>query len=680
MRSAFLLLFFGIVYSSFAQNFPRREIDLQTLADEWLAYQDEDVNYEDFYENFLQLLSNPINVNTASPEQLRSLLILSENQIQKFITYRNENGELLSEYELQAVPDFDLTTIYKLLPFIKVNDSKAALGSNFINRLLSNENNYLLLRYERTLETRRGFKEEGSERRFLGSPDKLYLRFRNSIANEYSIGFTAEQDAGERFVWKPSARQYGSDFFSFHAQVQNKGRLKNLILGDYQLQSGQGLVLGGAFGIGKGGETITTTRKSNLMALPFTSVTENYFLRGGAATYEVRKNFTLTGFFSHAYRDATTDSDTLEAVSSLLLTGLHRNQQELVNRKQLEETLFGGIANYQYKSLQTGVIYQGIRFSKAIERTPSVYNQFSFSGNSNDNLSIFLNYTFYNFTFFSEAAKSMQGGTGSVLGTIGSLTPKFDIALLYRNYQRNFNSFYSNAFSEASTPQNETGLYWGLKYRFNRKYQLSGYMDFFTFPWLRYRSYAPSEGHEWLVRFQYQPSRTISLYAQVREEAKQRNVSINNPFYLTDVGVKRNLLFNADYSVNRTLQLKTRAQFSEYTFNNFATRGITLLQDIVVDLRKIKISARYALFDTDDYDNRQYVLEKDVWLAYSLPAYYGTGVRQYVMVQYDANKHISLWLRYAHMQVKHVESLGSGLDEIEGNTRNDVKVQMRIKL
>lgn len=343
------------------------------------------------------------------------------------------------------------------------------------------------------------------------------------------------------------------------------------------------------------------------------------------------------------------------------------------------ETLFGGIVNYQHKSLEAGIIYQGMQFTKAIERTPSLYNQFTFRGKSNNNVSTYANYTLYNFTLFSEVAKSIAGGYGMIFGTIGSLTSKFDIALLYRNYQRNFYSFYSNAFAESSSAQNETGIYWGLKYRFNKKYQVAGYVDLFTFPWLRYRSYSPAQGHEWLLRFQYQPARTITLSVQIREEMKQRNLSVDGPFYLTDFGTKRNLLLNADYSVGRTLQFKTRAQFSEYHLGTATTQGMTVLQDIVVDFGKLKLSARHALFDTDDFDNRQYVSEKDVWLAYSLPAYYGTGVRQYAMVQYDVNKNFSVWLRYARTQVKNADSLGSGLDEIKGSTRNDIKIQVRVR-
>jgi len=44
-----------------------------------------------------------------------------------------------------------------------------------------------------------------------------------------------------------------------------------------------------------------------------------------------------------------------------------------------------------------------------------------------------------------------------VAGILTSLTPKFDVSLVYRKFDKNFYSFYSNAVAENSIPQNESG-------------------------------------------------------------------------------------------------------------------------------------------------------------------------------------------------------------------------------
>ena len=45
------------------------------------------------------------------------MYILSETQINSLLDYRQKFGKFLSIYEIQAIPDFDLATIRKILPF-----------------------------------------------------------------------------------------------------------------------------------------------------------------------------------------------------------------------------------------------------------------------------------------------------------------------------------------------------------------------------------------------------------------------------------------------------------------------------------------------------------------------------------------------------------------------------------
>jgi hypothetical protein len=209
---------------------------------------------------------------------------------------------------------------------------------------------------------------------------------------------------------------------------------------------------------------------------------------------------------------------------------------------------------------------------------------------------------------------------------------------------------------------------------------MSGYFDLFQFPWLRYRAYVPSEGTEWLLRLNYKPSKTISMFLQAREETKVRNNTSDNNLYMTQPGTKRNYWINVDYQVASHLTFKTRAQFSTYSLGLNVSDGMMLLQDVVWHSGKITISGRYALFDTDDYDNRLYVYEKDVWLAFSFPAYYGIGVRNYLLFQYSVSKSTDIWLRWAHVRYTDRDVIGSGSETIEGNIRNDIKFQMRIRL
>ena len=667
------------------QEFPRTDYNLERLTDEIFPIQDLDLNYEELYENFVQLLANPIDLNRASVEELRSLFILSEEQVEGFIRYRQEQSQLLSIYELQAIPGFDLDIIYKLAPFTTVGDPSSVFDKNLLTRIGKEKNNYFILRSERTIEDKKGYRPEtDSSSRYTGSPDKLYARFRVHHTGDFSAGFTLEKDAGESFVWSSQTKKYGFDYISAHAQVLNKGRIKNLIVGDFQAQFGQGLLLGGGFGMGKGSESITTIRRSNLGFIPYTSLNEFGYFRGAAVAMTLLKNLTLSGFVSRLNRDGRINqSETIEdlnSISSFGTTGFHRTISELESRKQIKEVNRGLILNYKLKGLDGGLIFHQTNFSIPIYREPSIYNQFVFSGDQNKNLGFFINYSLSNLTFFTESAITLGKGRAITLGSLGSLSPKLDISLLYRNFSKDFHTFYSNALSESSLPQNESGFYWGMKYMVNKKYSLSGYVDLFRFPWLRYRAYNPSDGREWLLRLNYRPSKTVNLFVQAREESKIRNIASETTLYQTGKGIKKNLWLNADYSASKKLSFQTRIQLSTYSLDNSYTKGFAIVQDINFDVGRFTFSTRYALFDTDDYDNRQYIYERDVWLAFSLPAYYGIGIRSYAMVQYKVNQKVDLWLRWARTNYTDRDTIGSGGETVYGNTKNDLKFQARMRI
>ncbi|HTE32324.1 MAG TPA: helix-hairpin-helix domain-containing protein, partial [Chryseolinea sp.] len=661
----------------FAQDYPSTEIDLSKIADELYAVQDGDIDYEALYDNLMQILSDPINLNRATDEDFKFLHVLTSHQIQNLINYRKENGSLLSVYELQAVPDFDLQTIARLAPFVKVIDAATVIDPSLFTRITEESNNFLLLRIEPGLAARTNARAAG----FEGSADKFSIRFRSSRAGDFSFGFCAEKDAGEPFRWNSKQRYYGFDYWAFHGQIQNKGRLKNLIVGDFQVQFGQGLMFGGIFGIGKGSETITTIRRSNIGLLPYTSVYETGFLRGVATAVKITSQSTLTAFYSRCLRDASTGQDSVDiSVTSLQTSGLHRTENELLNRKQIADTNVGAVFQYQIKALEMGLTFNHYHFSEPFVPQPTLYNQFAFRGSDNDNVGCFVNYNWNHVSFFSEFAHSMKAGTAWLAGMLSSLTPSLDVSLLVRRYDRDFHTRYSNALSESSTPQNENGMYWGWKYRFNRRFNLSWYVDLFQFPWLRYRVYDPSTGHEWLARLTWQPSRKVMIYIQARQESKSRNVADElSPMYQTMEANKSNYWIHCEVGLREKLRLKSRAQFSEYEFNGHRSNGFLLAQDIIADAGRFQIACRYALFDTDDYDNRQYAYENDVLLAYSMPAFYGIGVRKMIMLRFKLNRYLSFWLRYSSTRSLQKEKIRTVAGVEDPGITNDLKFQLRVQ-
>lgn len=674
-------IFYSLVSIHFAclgQLPSQTPVDMEAVTDHFLSFPDDDTNYEDQYENLAQVLAHPLELNSAKVEDLRSIRVLAEEQIQQFILYRDSLGPLLDIYELQSIPTFNIETIERLLPFVIVKDPHFTLNTSIWNRVKNESSSYLILRTDRILENKLGFSTPDETSQFKGSPYRMYTCFRTFRAGDFSIGMTIEKDAGERWAWKPVKNQYGADYLTGHVQIQNKGRIKNLIIGNFQSQFAQGITYGGLFGMGKSGETILSMRKSDIGFLPYTSAYESGSFRGLATTVELKKHLYVSALVSSQLRDANiTTVENKRVATSRILAGLHRNERELQQRKNLRENTVGIIIQHKTNKSESGLLFNSTHFNKEILLNETVYNQNYFQGKRNVLSGAYFNYTLHQASFFSEFSASISGDFAVIVGTLTSITRNLDLAFLYRKYSPGFTSFYTNAIAENSSPRNESGMYWGWKYKVHKKIVTTGYMDIFQFPWLRYRSYRPSDGHEWLLRLNYTPSRQIDCFIQVRNEQKERNVSqAILPLYHTTSASKTNYWFGTSYDLTNQIRLKTRMQFSTYSIRSAKTSGMALVQDLQVSFNKLKLTARYALFDTDDYDNRQYVYENDVWLAYSLPALSGVGTRHLLQAEYKLTSWMRLWARLARLQYHLQDEIGTGLEKISGDTKTEVKFQV----
>ena len=688
------------VHSAYGQEYTRRAPDLDRLTQELFAeIQSDQVPYEDLYETLLQYYQTPINLNAATREEMRALLLLNENQITTLLRHREANGDLLSVYELQSVEGYDLRTINRLLPFVSVLSSNAnASRGNLWQRIAREDNNVLYLRYERVLQQRQGYtpptRYQGlPTTRYLGSPDKMLIRYRVSHTKDFSVGFAMEKDAGEPLTWNPGNGQFGADYVSAHLLLQERGRLKALALGDYQLQFGQGLLLSSGLGVGKGAETITTLRRSSVGVRAYSSLLENTFFRGGAATYQVAPTVQATAFVSHKNVDANLQQsrDSLaqydEFTSGLLYTGFHRTASEIANRHQLAETIGGGNLGYTSRNgnLALGATAVLTHYGTPLLKRPEPYNRFEFSGQNNRAVALNYSYVWRNLLLFGETARSTGGGLGTVNGLLASLGPTVDAAVLVRHYDPDFHTLYGNAFSENTRNINETGVYIGLKVRPVARWEISAYYDQFRFPWLRYRASAPTDGHDALVRIAYSPSKTSVLYLQLRQRLKPRDLPPSDdirPMPLPGEQRRQSLLLYFTTAPTSVLELRTRLQAARLQDDaSLAWRsGYVLAQDVSYQVsRALKLTARYALFDADDYDTRQYVFEQDVLLAVSVPALYGQGTRVYGIAEIRLNRTLTFWLRYAETRYRHQDTVGTGLETIQGPLRSEVKAQLRMK-
>ena len=64
---------------------------------------------------------------------------------------------------------------------------------------------------------------------------------------------------------------------------------------------------------------------------------------------------------------------------------------------------------------------------------------------------------------------------------------------------------------------------------------------------------------------------------------------------------------------------------------------------------------------------------------FRIPAYYYQGSRTYLTLRYQIKKGIDLWLRWGNWLYTNRDIIGSGLNEIEGPSKTDVRAQLRFQ-
>ncbi len=72
-----------------------------------------------------------------------------------------------------------------------------------------------------------------------------------------------------------------------------------------------------------------------------------------------------------------------------------------------------------------------------------------------------------------------------------------------------------------------------------------------------------------------------------------------------------------------------------------------------------------------------FTYEDDLLYTFSVPAFSGRGQRAYALVRWSPTGRLTLLAKVATTRFEDVRSVGSGLDEVEGNRLREVRVQLR---
>lgn len=624
-------------------------------------------DYTSLTEAQQSLKDHPVNINNPDEEGLRRLH-LNDLQINNLEEYIKTYGPLSGMYELNLIEGFDSLLITHLIPYITFKPPNEIYPVT-VPSLLKETKHMFLVRWQITPEDKAGY--IGDNPAYAGGPAKELFKYAGRFHDRLRFGITMEKDAGESL-------SHGFDFRAVHFLYKGNGFINTIALGDYTLHFGQGLTLSNGFNFNVSPTSSMPIRQSTGIT-PATGAGESGTFRGGAVTLKPVRNTSLTLFFSTRRLDAhfnETDSLTVlnQNITTLYETGLHRTISELANKGTTRQTVYGGHLQTGYKRFKIGATALSTNFSSSLIPRTEPYNLFSFRGSKLLNYGIDGMLMFRYVTLGAEISGSDNGAKGMIASLAVQPSQSCGFTLLYRNYDRNYHNFFSNSYSENTSCRNEQGLYSGIFLNPCRGLMLVAYADHYRFPWLKYRVNHPSQGNEYALQVSYDQPSVASVMLKFSHRLRPSNEGND---------VKNTIRLQWSYCPVKEVMLKNRIEYLKHTtLNAPAADGYLIYQDVTLqhDKSPVLINFRYALFDTDSFNESIYAYERDVLYAWSVPSYSFRGSRFYFMVKYSPVNCIDLWIRYSHDYYPGKATIGNGNEAITGNTRSEITLQGIVRL
>lgn len=643
----------------YAQDIPSWQTYLEQLSD---VEGIESGDLEEMYEMLSEQAAHPIDLNHATREDLAQLPFLTKQQIEELVEYIDQYAPLRSVGELAMIESLDLTRRKLLSYFVTINPSPTSAFPSMKD----------LLRYGRNELIATGkipfYRRKGDDNGYLGYPYKHWLRYQLSYGSYGKMGFVASQDAGE--PWFAGRNKWGYDYYSFYAQANKLGKIKSLVIGRYRAKFGLGVAMNRDFMLGKLTTLASLGNQYNTIRA-HSSRSEANYLQGVAATVQVANGLDLTGFASYRYIDGTLNKDST-TIATIVTSGYHRTMREMSRKHNTSEFVAGGHLQYFSHGFHVGATAFSTTLDKELQpNIKQTYRQYAPQGKSFWNASIDYGYISRRLSIQGETAT----GNHKALATINSISyqclPNWSVIAIQRFYSYRYYALLGRSFSEGGHCQNESGIFLGTNWQPFRHLSMMTYVDFAYFPWARYQ--ASQSSHAWdvmtLATYQH---RQWNLQVRYRYKMKQKDTADKSALlntYTHRVRIAAMFTHSAWFT-------KTQIDGVYYQGAKHST-GYMVTENVGGKFKRLQAFAALAYFHTDDYNSRLYTYERGMLYTFAFPMFAGKGVRGAFNTRFNLNEQLMAAVKIGATHYMDRQKMGTGYQEINGNTQTDLEMQLR---
>ncbi len=640
--------------------------------------------WEDMYEELALLAENPLNINTATKEQLEQIPFLSDKQIESILYYLYKYGPMNSLNELIGVEGLDWQTRMYLKDFVYAGAVEGKEKSVKLRDVLKYNKQELIIRTNIPLNEKAGYAsyskdvlEKNPNKKYNGSPLYSNMRYYFRYKENVYFGFTAEKDPGEPFF--KGINKKGYDFYSVYLFFRNMGRWKALALGNYKVSFGYGLILNMGFNMGKAGNLMALSKKGNGIT-KHSSVNEYNYLQGLAGTYSINNRWELSAFYSFRKMDARVED---MFIKSLKTDGYHRLQKDIEKKNKTCNHLMGCNLNYNGKYAEIGLTVVYNIFDKVLNPDSHPYNVYYPRGRYFYNMGGYYKCFLRDFIISGEVAFDKKGS----FSTLNMLTysPNAETTLLFMNryFDKRYEALFANAFGKNSSVRNELGFYFGLETVLFKRFKLFCSGDFFYFPYRLFQADKnKTAGFESIIQLSYSHPNSLMMLIKYSCKDKAKNYKEYTGEKYVLPYIRQRLKYSLSYQINKQMLLKTT---SEYVRTCYWKKAHANGYSVNCTLKSLfshfplNGSISGCWFFTDNYDSRIYMYEPGLLYSFSNYSFFGKGFRCAINLQYNYKKRFSFQAKYGWTHYTDRNKIGSGTEEIQGNNKADLQFQMRFK-
>lgn len=619
--------------------------------------------WEETYELLCELEQHPLDINSATREQLEELPFLSAQQVEEIVAYRDRYGAMKSLGELLMIRSLGYAQRRLLSHFVYVGEERPEGFPKL--RDIAHYGKHELIGTGRIPFYERNGDRDG----YLGPPYRHWLRYQFTHGDALKVGIVGAQDAGEPFF--ANCNRWGYDYYSLYLQLRNLGRIESLCVGNYRVSMGMGLVMNSEFTLGKVamlqnlGRTISGIRAH--------SSRSDGYLQGVAAKVNLGRGLGLTAFVSYRAKDATLNKDSTAA--TILTTTYHRTEKEMEKKHNLMVLKTGGSLRYQYRGLHLGLNAVYSHLERELKpNTSSLYRRYYPQGVDFLNTSLDYGYASHRVSLNGETAIDKAGHLATINSASMRLCDVLNLLVLQRFYSYRYTSLDAQSYSDGGRVQNESGCYLGLSWQPSAHLRVAAYTDFAYFPWARYQVSQSSYAWDHLLQATWLP-KNWTFTARYRLRRKQKDNEDKTA--LTDRTEHRARL-SAEYAGAHGFGCRTQFD-GGYCAYDKGEWGAMVSQNLSYQYRWLRLNAGGGYFHTDSYDSRVYLYEQGPLYTYSMSSFYGEGIRYWLMARATIGGRLTLTAKLGVTDYFDRTTIGSSYQQIDGSSTTDLDVQLRWK-